>query len=102
MFAVVEIAGQQHRVSPAERVFVPKLKAEVGSKITFDSVLLYSDDKNVKIGNPYIKGISVEAKVLGLRKDEEVTVFKKKKRKGYRLRRGHRQQLTEIEIMNIG
>lgn len=102
MFAVVEIAGQQHKVSPAERVFVPRLKAETGSKITFDSVLLFSDDKNVKIGNPYLKGISVEAKVLGFRKDEKVIIFKKKKRKGYRLRRGHRQQLTEIEIVNIG
>lgn len=102
MFAVVEIAGQQHKVSPAERVFVPRLKAETGSKITFDSVLLFSDDKNVKIGNPYLKGISVEAKVLGFQKDEKVIIFKKKKRKGYRLRRGHRQQLTEIEILNIG
>lgn len=102
MFAVVEIAGQQHKVSPAERVFVPKLKAEAGSKIKFDSVLLFSDDKNVKIGNPYLKGISVEAKVLGIQKDEKIIIFKKKKRKGYRVRRGHRQQLTEIEIVNIG
>jgi len=102
MFAVVEIAGQQHKVSPAERVFVPKLKAETGSKVSFSSVLLFSDDKSVKIGNPYLKGVKVEAKVLGFQKDEKIIVFKKKKRKGYRLRRGHRQQLTEIEIVNIG
>ena len=101
MFAVVEIAGQQHKVSPAERIFVPKLKAEAGSKITFNSVLLFSDDKKFKIGNPYVKGLSVEAKVLGFCKDEKVIILKKKKRKGYRVRRGHRQQMTEIEIVNI-
>ena len=102
MFAVVEIAGQQHKVSPTERVFVPKLKAEVGSNVKFDTVLLYSDDKSVKIGNPFIKGVTVQAKVLGVVKDKKVIVFKKKKRKGYRVRKGHRQQLTEIEIMKIG
>ena len=102
MFAVVEIAGQQHKVSPAERVFVPKLKADAGSTVKFDKVLLFSDDQNVKIGNPYVKGMAVEAKVIGNAKDEKVIVFKKKKRKGYRVRKGHRQQYTEVEITNIG
>jgi len=102
MFAVVEIGGQQHKVGPAERVFVPKLKAEIGSKVKFDTVVLLSDENNVRIGNPFLKGVTVEAKVLGFVKDKKVIVFKKKKRKGYRVRKGHRQQMTELEITKIG
>jgi large subunit ribosomal protein L21 len=102
MFAVVEIAGQQLKVSPAEKVFVPKMQNEIGSTIKFDRVLLISDDKSVKVGNPTVKGVSVEARVLGHAKDDKVIVFKKKRRKGYRVRRGHRQQYTQIEITSIG
>ncbi len=102
MFAVVEIAGHQLKVSPSERLFVPRMKGEVGSDVTFDRVLLLSDEKTVKIGTPTIKGASVAAKVLGHTKDAKVVVFKKKKRKGYRLSRGHRQQYTEIEVTKIG
>lgn len=102
MFAVVDIAGQQFKVSPAERIFVPRRSEEVGATITYDRILLLSDEKEVKIGNPVVKGASVTAKVVGHRKDDKVEVFKKKKRKGYRLRRGHRQQYTEVEITNIG
>ena len=102
MFSVVEIAGQQLKVSPSERIFVPRLTQKVGDVVTFDRVLLVSDDKSVKVGNPTIKGAAVEAKVLSHVKDEKVTVFKKKKRKGYRVLRGHRQQYTEIEITSIG
>lgn len=102
MIAVVDIAGQQHKVSPAEKVFVPKLTEKVGAMVTFDRVLLVSDDGGVKVGNPTLQGISVEAKVLGHAKDDTVIVFKKKRRKGYRVRRGHRQQYTEIEITKIG
>ncbi len=102
MFAVVDVDGQQLKVSPAEKVFFPKLQSEVGSTVKFDHVLLLADDKEVKIGNPYVKNLSVEGKVLGHVKDDTVTVFKKKKRKGYRVRRGHRQQYTEVEITSIG
>lgn len=102
MFAVVEIAGHQLKVSPAEKVFVPRMNNAVGSAVTFDRVLLLSDEKTVKIGNPTVKGASVAAKVLGHTKDEKVLVFKKKRRKGYRLSRGHRQQYTEIEVTKIG
>ena len=102
MFAVVEIAGQQLKVSPAEKVFVPRMQDKVGSTVKFDRILLISDDKSVKVGNPTVKGMSVEAKVIGHTKDEKVIVFKKKRRKGYRVRRGHRQQYTEIEITSIG
>ncbi|HZY10495.1 MAG TPA: 50S ribosomal protein L21 [Bacteroidota bacterium] len=101
MFAVVDVAGQQVKVSPSEKLFVPNLKEEIGNIVKFDHVLLYVDDSNVKIGNPFVKNISVEAKILGHRKDEKVIVFKKKRRKGYRVRRGHRQQYTEIEITKI-
>ncbi len=102
MFAVVDVAGQQLKVSPAERVFVPRLDEKVGTSVKFEHVLLVSDDKKVSVGNPYVKNVSVSAKVLDHVKDDTVIVFKKKRRKGYRLRRGHRQQYTEVEITNIG
>ncbi len=101
MFAVVNIAGQQLKVSPGERIFVPKLTAAIGSTVKFDHVLLMADEKNVQVGNPFLKNRSIAAKVLSTIKDDKVTVFKKKKRKGYRLQRGHRQQYTELEITTI-
>jgi large subunit ribosomal protein L21 len=102
MFAVVDIKGVQYKVQPSERVHIPKLSEEVGKKVKFDRVLLFADDKSVKVGAPTVKGVSVEAKILGHVKDDKVTVFKKKRRKGYRVQRGHRQQYTEVEIMKIG
>ncbi len=101
MYAVVEIAGTQVKVSPSDKVFVPKIPSKIGSKIKFDKVLLTGDDKKAKIGSPYVKGAVVEAKVMRHVKDETVIVLKKKKRKGYRVRNGHRQQYTEIEITNL-
>lgn len=101
MYAVVEIAGQQFRVNPSEKLYVPKLEGAVDSVVKFDKVLLLAGDKGVKVGNPTVKGSTVEAKVLGHMKDDKVIVFKKKKRKGYRVKRGHRQQYTQIEIMSI-
>lgn len=102
MFAVVEIAGMQYKVQPEERVFVPRLSQEVGSMVKFDTVLFFADEKSIKIGAPKIQGLSVEAKILGHVKDDSVTVFKKKRRKGYRVKRGHRQQYTEVQISKIG
>jgi large subunit ribosomal protein L21 len=101
MFAVVEVAGQQLKVSPTEQIFVPRLTQGVGDTVTFDRVVLMSDDKKVSIGTPYVKNASVKAKILGHVKDDTVIVFKKKKRKGYRVRRGHRQQYTKVEITNV-
>ena len=101
MFAVVEIAGQQYKVSKADKVIVPLLETKVGSKVTFDKVLLVGDDNLTKLGTPYVSGASIEAKVLGHVKDDKVTVFKKKKRKGYKVLKGHRQQYTEIEITKV-
>jgi len=101
MFAVVEIAGQQYKVIPEEKLYVPKLEGEIGSSVKFDKVLLVSDDKAIKVGAPAVAGASVSAKVLAHVKDDKVVVFKKKKRKGYRVKRGHRQQYTHIEITSI-
>ena len=101
MYAVVEIAGQQYKVNPEEKLYVPRLENEVGSSVKFDKVLLLSDDKAIKVGSPLVSGASVNAKVLAHVKDEKVIVFKKKKRKGYRVKRGHRQQYTHIEITSI-
>ena len=101
MFAVVEISGMQYKVNNAEKLYVPKLENEVGSTVKFNKVLLLSDDKAIKVGAPTVTGASVEAKVLGHVRDEKVIVFKKKRRKGYRVRRGHRQQYTQIEITSI-
>ncbi len=101
MYAVVEIAGQQFKVTKSARLFVPKLDSEPGSKVKLDKILLMGDDKHTKIGTPYVAGASIEAKVVGHVKDEKVTVFKKKRRKGYKVRRGHRQQYTEIEITKV-
>lgn len=101
MYAVVEIAGQQFKVSPKAKLYVPKLAKSVGDNLKIDKVLLFSDGKETKIGNPVLKGVNVEAQVLGHEKDDTVIVFKKKRRKGYRVRRGHRQQYTRIEITKL-
>jgi len=101
MFAIVEIAGTQVKVEPKQKVYVPKLNSEAGSTIKFDKVLLTENENEVKIGTPYINGSYVEAKVIGHLKDEKVLVFKKKRRKGYKVKRGHRQQYSEIEITKI-
>ena len=101
MYAVVEIAGEQFTVASKAKIYVPKLGVEVGSKVKFDKVLLVGDDTKTTIGQPYVKGASVEGKVLLHGKDDKVIVFKKKKRKGYRVRRGHRQQYTQVEITGL-
>jgi large subunit ribosomal protein L21 len=101
MYAVVEIAGTQVKVSPSDKVLVPKIQSEIGSTVRFDKVLLAGDEKKAKVGNPFVKGAFVEAKILRHIKDETVIVLKKKKRKGYRVRNGHRQQYTEVEIISL-
>ena len=102
MFAVVNIAGQQFKVSENSTYYVPKLSKEPNKNITFKEVLVLNDDKDIKVGNPLIKGAKVTAKVLEHLKDDKVIVFKKKRRKGYRKFNGHRQQLTKIEVTKIG
>jgi len=102
MFAVVDILGQQLKVSENTKYYVPKLKDDVDSEVSFENVLLMGDDKSTKVGTPYVKGAKVTAKVLEHVKDDKVIVFKKKRRTGYQKSNGHRQQLTRIEVTKIG
>ena len=101
MYAIVEIAGQQFKVSKDQKVFVHRLANEEGSKVSFEKVLLLDDNGTITIGAPAIEGASVEAKVLQHLKGEKVIVFKKKRRKGYKKKNGHRQALTQIVIEGI-
>lgn len=101
MYAIVEIAGQQFKVSKDLKVYVHRLANEEGSKVSFDKVLLLDDNGNVTLGAPAIEGASVEAKVLQHLKGDKVIIFKKKRRKGYKKRNGHRQYLTQILIEGI-
>lgn len=101
MYAIVEIAGQQFKVSKDLKVYVNRLTNEEGSKVSFDKVLLVDDNGSITLGAPAIEGASVEAKVLQHLKGDKVIVFKKKRRKGYKKRNGHRQYLTQIVIEGI-
>jgi len=101
MYAIVEIAGHQFKVEKDQKVFVNRLQTEEGKNVTFDNVLLLADGSKVTVGAPAIDGASVEAKVLKHLKGDKVIVFKKKRRKGYRVKNGHRQSLTEIQIESI-
>ena len=101
MYAIVEIAGKQFKVEKDQKVFVHRLEAEEGKKVSFDNVLLLADGDEVTIGAPAIDGAQVGAKVLKHLKGDKVIVFKKKRRKGYRVKNGHRQALTEIQIDKI-
>ena len=101
MYAIVEIAGQQFKVAKDQKVFVNRLATEEGEKVSFDNVLLIGDGDKVTIGAPAIDGAQVGAKVLKHLKGDKVIVFKKKRRKGYRKKNGHRQYLSEIIIDSI-
>ena len=101
MYAIVEMAGQQFKVAKDQKIYVHRLQTEEGKKVTFDNVLLIEDGKNITIGTPAIDGATVEAKVIKHLKGDKVIVFKKKRRKGYQVKNGHRQYFTEIAIENI-
>jgi large subunit ribosomal protein L21 len=101
MYAIVEIAGQQFKVAKDQKVYVHRLQNEEGAKVSFDKVLLLDNGSNVTVGAPAIKGAEVTAKILGHLKGDKVIVFKKKRRKGFRKKNGHRQFLTEIQIEDI-
>ena len=101
MYAIVEISGQQFKVEKNQQIFVHRLSAKEGSKVDFDKVLLLDDKGKVNIGSPEIKGSKVTAKVLEHLKGDKVIVFKKKRRKGYKVKNGHRQQITKILIKDI-
>ena len=101
MYAIVEIAGQQFKVEKDQQIFVHRLDTEEGSNIDFDKVLLLDDAGTVNVGAPVITGAKVTAKVLEHLKGDKVIVFKKKRRKGYKVKNGHRQYLTKLEILTI-
>ena len=101
MYAIVEIAGQQFKVAKDQKVYVHRLQGEEGLKVTFDNVLLLDDAGNVTLGAPAIEGASVTAQILSHLKGDKVIVFKKKRRKGYRKKNGHRQSFSEIQIESI-
>ncbi len=101
MYAIVEIAGQQFKVAKDQKVFVHRLSEEEGTSVSFDNVLLIGEGENITLGAPAIEGAQVGAKITRHLKGDKVIVFKKKRRKGYQKRNGHRQYLSEIVIESI-
>ncbi len=101
MYAIFRTAGKQFRAEVGRKLQSPSLKAEPGSKLTFEDVLLGSDGKHVKAGTPLVKGAKVTAEVLRHGKDKKIVVFKFKRRKNYARKQGHRQKFTEVRIKDI-
>src|SRR5689334_7661486 len=99
MFAIVEIAGFQEKVSKGDKLKVPTLDSETGKSMTFEKVLMIGDDSGVKIGAPYLSGMSVDAKVLTHGRGDKIRVVKAHRRKRYRRVKGHRQGFSEIEVV---
>ena len=101
MYAIIESCGKQYKVAEGDVVFFEKLNAEEGKKVTFDNVILVSDNGKVQVGNPYVKGVKVEGKVVSHGKGKKIIVFKMKAKKNYRRKQGHRQPYTKVEITSI-
>jgi large subunit ribosomal protein L21 len=101
MYAIVDIAGQQFKVSKDQKVYVHRMDAEEGTDVEFSKVLLIDNEGKVQVGNPVVKGAKVSAKVLSHVKGDKVLVFKKKRRKGYQKLNGHRQFFSQIQIQDI-
>ena len=101
MYVIVEIAGQQFKAEKGRKLYVHRLAGEENSSMSFDKVLLVDNDGQVKVGAPVVEGASVKAKILKHLKDDKVIVFKKRRRKGYRVKNGHRQCLTQILVEDI-
>ena len=101
MYAIIESCGKQYKVAEGDVVFFEKLDVEEGKKVTFDNVVLVSDDKKVEVGAPYVKGVKVEGKVVAHGKAKKILVYKYKAKKNYRITQGHRQPYTKVEITSI-
>ena len=101
MYAIIGIRGQQFRVTKNDVILTQKIDAEIGSKVEFDNVVLLSSGKTVTVGSPVVEGAKVEATVIEQTRAKKVVVFKKKRRKGYKVKNGHRQSLTKLRIDKI-
>ena len=101
MYAVIESCGKQYKVAEGDVVFFEKLDVEEGKKVTFDKIVLVSDEGKVQVGNPYVKSMKVEGKVVAHGKGKKIIVFKMKPKKNYRRKQGHRQPYTKVEITSI-
>ena len=101
MYAVIEACGKQYKVTKGDVVFFEKLEEEEGKKVTFDKVVLVSDEGKIEVGAPYVKGIKVEGKVVAHGKGKKIVVFKYKAKKNYKRKQGHRQPYTKVEITAI-
>ena len=101
MYAIIESCGKQYKVAEGDVVFFEKLDAEEGKKVTFDKVVLVSEDGKVQVGNPYVKSVKVEGKVVSHGKAKKILVYKMKPKKNYRRMQGHRQPYTKVEITSI-
>ncbi len=101
MYAVIKAGGKQYRVDPGKEIKVEKLQGEVGASISFDQVLMTSDDGNVKVGKPFLEEARVTGRITEQGKNKKILVFKYKRRKGYRKKIGHRQQFTQVMIDEI-
>lgn len=101
MYAIVDIAGKQYKAEKDKFLYAPLMEGDAGTKVDFDKVLLVDNDGKVKVGAPTVKGAKVSAKILEHVKDDKVIVFKKKRRKGYKVKNGHRQQFSKILIEDI-
>ena len=102
MYAIVDIAGKQFKVAKDQYIYAPKMEGDAGAAVSFDKVLLVDDGSSVQIGAPTVSGIKVAGKILEHVKGNKVIVFKKKRRKGYVVKNGHRQQFTKVQIESIG
>ena len=101
MYAIIQIAGMQYKVSQNRFVYVPRLDQKEGDNVIFNHVLFLNQNGDITIGTPAIEGIQIKGKILSHLKSDKVIVFKKRKRKGYKLKSGHRQNLTKLEIVSI-
>lgn len=101
MYAVIETGGKQYKVSEGDTLFVEKLDVAEGEKVTFDKVLIVGNDADVKVGTPIVEGATVEANVVKNGKAKKIYVFKMKRKKNYRRKKGHRQPFTKVEISKI-
>ena len=101
MYAIIESCGKQYKVAEGDVVFFEKLDAEEGKKVTFDKVVLVSEDGKVQVGNPYVKSVKVEGKVVSHGKAKKILVYKMKPKKNYRRMQGHRKPYTKVEITSI-